>query len=166
MLDRMNHPGPLLPSKFFEGKKKCQRFPSRQQVTVLSAVCAYARVPACPRCGCAERPGLRIGPMKRRCPLQVPLPRCHRGTRTLTVIGDCVLLSLHAPLSLLPSLAPPPSYSCAPLLSGPHSPLLAFNAELGSPLIKVKVSQCLDETEREKKEWGRGRGWHSFWRKT
>lgn len=88
--------------------KKCQRFPSRRKVTVLSAVCAYTRVPACPRCRCAKRRELRFGPMKRRCPLQVPLPRCHPGTKTLTVIGDCVLLSLHAPVPSS-SLAPPPT---------------------------------------------------------
>lgn len=154
----MNDPAPLLPSKLLQGKKKCQRFPSRRQVTVLSAVCAYARVPVCPRCRCAKRRGLRFGPMKRRCPLQVPLPRCHPGTRTLTVIGGCVLLSLHQPPTPPPPLWPLPRHSCAPLLSGPHSPLLAFNAEPGSPLIKVKVSQCLDETERGKKGVGEGTG--------
>lgn len=37
----------------------------------------------------------------------------------------------------------------------PHLLPLAFNAELGSPLIKVKASQCLAETER-KGEKGRG----------
>lgn len=38
----------------------------------------------------------------------------------------------------------------------PHLLPLAFNAELGSPLIKVKASQCLAETER-KWETERGR---------
>lgn len=90
---------PHLTLKITRRKKKCQCFPSRQQVTVLSAMCAYARVPACPRCRCAKRRELGFGPMKRRCPLQVP-PPCRPGTRTLTVIGDCVLLSLHT--SLLP----------------------------------------------------------------
>lgn len=94
-----------------------------------------------------QRRGLKFGLMKRRCPLQVPLPRCHPGTRTLTVIGDCVLHSLHASRSPLPPLL------CSTFI-WPHSPLLAFNAEPGSPLIKVKASQCLDETEKEKKEGG------------
>lgn len=105
-----------------------------------------------------QRRGLKFGLMKRRCPLQVPLPRCHPGTRTLTVIGDCVLHSLHASPSPLPQLL------CSTFI-WPHSPLLAFNAEPGSPLIKVKASQCLDETEKEKKEGG-GVVWESFWRKT
>lgn len=96
-----------------------------------------------------QRRGLKFGLMKRRRPLQVPLPRCHPGTRTLTVIGDCVLHSLHASPSLLPPLL------CSTFI-WPHSPLLAFNAEPGSTLIKVKASQCLDETEKEKK---RGMGW-------
>lgn len=37
----------------------------------------------------------------------------------------------------------------------PHLLPLAFNAELGSPLIKVKASQCLAETERK---WEKRKG--------
>ena len=36
----------------------------------------------------------------------------------------------------------------------PHLLPLAFNAELGSPLIKVKASLCLAETEREEEKEG------------
>lgn len=117
MLDLMNDPAPILPSKLLEGKKNRQCFPSRQQVTVLSAVCAYARVPACPRCRCAKRRDLGFGPMQRCCPLQVPLPPCRPGTRTLTVIGDCVLLSLHA--SLLPPAWPLPLLPCSTFIWPP-----------------------------------------------
>lgn len=78
-----------------------------------------------------------------------------------TPMRHCCPLQPHPPLSprddeadsdwwLCPALPSPPFIpcSCAPLLSGPHLLPLAFNAELGSPLIKVKASQCLDETER------------------
>lgn len=58
----------------------------------------------------------------------------------LTVIGECVLRS---------SLHPPSLVSHAPLfIRAPHSLPLAFNAALGSPLIKVKASQCLDNAEK------------------
>lgn len=113
---------PPLPLELLRGgKKKMSAFPRRpvkwRHCQPTLSVCAYARVAACPRRRCAKRRGLRFGPMKRRRPLQVPPPSAsspspcrHPGTRTLTVIGDCVLLFLPA---LSPSLLAPPT---APVL--------------------------------------------------
>lgn len=77
-------------------------------------------------------------------PLSPPTasPHCHPGTVMLTVIGDCVLRSF-SPLN--PSHPLPP---CSTFI-WPHLLPLAFNAELGSPLIKVKASQCLAEKEKK-----------------
>lgn len=85
-------------------------------------------------------------------PLSPPTasPHCHPGTMMLTVIGDCVLRSF-SPLN--PSHPLPP---CSTFI-WPHLLPLAFNAELGSPLIKVKASQCLAEKEK-KSQRQRGRG--------
>lgn len=70
------------------------------------------------------------------------------------MIGECVLHS---------SLLPPSLVSqCSTFIRALHLLPLAFNAELGSPLIKVTASQCLDEVEEGKG----GRQGGRVWRKT
>lgn len=65
----------------------------------------------------------------------------------LVTVSCTPLSSLHPSHPLLP---------CSTFI-WPHLLPLAFNAELGSPLIKVKASQCLAETERKWETEGKGR---------
>lgn len=160
---------PYYPQSYYKGKKKMSAFPQQAASdSVVSRVCictsaSVSSVSLCKETRAEVRPD--------EAPLSPPSVSPPLSPRDEDADSDWWLCPALAPPTPPPPTPPPPlwplpRHSCAPLLSGPHSPLLAFNAEPGSPLIKVKVSQCLDETEREKKEWGRGRGWHSFWRKT
>lgn len=86
---------------------------------------------------------VRFSPMKHRCPLQLRPPTVTLGRwcwQWLVTVSCTPLSSLHPSHPLL---------LCSTFI-WPHLLPLAFNAELGSPLIKVKASQCLGETERER----------------
>lgn len=127
----------------------------QQRLHPRACVCAYVRVCVCPRslcakslsetrCACAR---VWFSPMKHRCPLQLHPPHPPTVTLGRRRWQWLVTVSCTPPASLHPLLP------CSTFI-WPHLLPLAFNAESGSPLIKVKASQCLDETERKRETEG------------
>lgn len=103
-------------------------------------------------CACMR---VKFSPMKHCCPLQLCPPTVTLGQwrwQWLVTVSCTPLSSLH-PLLL-----------CSTFI-WPHLLPLTFNAELGSPLIKVKASQCLDKKDGKGRQRGRERLHKKMWEK-